>query len=235
MAYTAAELINRSWYLSGIVARGLETPTGQQGNDGLYLLNDLLSFQTVDNSLVPYYNSYDFDGVVGQEEYFVENLIEIETLSYVYSTNVRYAMIEQSRKQYFGTPRVNGINTLPTYYHMEKALGGANVFMYFTPDQEYPFTIWGKFGLTEVTYETDLSLTYDRFYLKYLRYLLANYMCSENGFTVPAQTKMELEETIAKLKYLSPLDFTVTKISSLQTSNGLNWGQINLGGGWTTS
>lgn len=239
MAYNVSELITRSWYLSGIVAREYETPTGGMLNDGLFLLNDLLAFQTVDSTLIPYFTSYNFNGVVGQEQYFVPHLIEIETMTYVYSTTVRYSMIEQSREQYFGSPRTNGINSLPSFYHFEKSKGGADVFMYFFPDQAYPFTIWGKFGLTELaqtkaSYEIDLSLIYDRFYLKYLRYALSNYMCNERGVTFAPSAQRELTETIAKLEYLSPMDFTTQKLSSLQTRTGLNWGQINLGQGWTT-
>ena len=35
MAYTAQQLITRSWFLSGIIARNLQVPTGDQIYDGL--------------------------------------------------------------------------------------------------------------------------------------------------------------------------------------------------------
>ena len=66
MAYTAAELVNRAWYLSGIVGRNLETVSGQQATDGLFLLNTLLSFKATDLRLIPYYKRYQFSMVAGQ-------------------------------------------------------------------------------------------------------------------------------------------------------------------------
>lgn len=239
MAYTVAELITRSLYLSGIVARGYSTPTGQQLNDGLFLLNDLLSFQTVDMKLIPYFKKYEFDMEIGEGTYFVPSLVNLETMTYIYSNNVRYSMIEQSREEFFGTPRTENIQSLPGYYHMEKAKGGANVYVYYLPDQAYPATIWGRFGLdllpdVPASYEVDLLLTYDRFYLNYLRHLLGDYFCSEYGYNTPPQTKQELEKIIAKLQDLSPMDFTTQKMSTLQRGVGYNWGMINLSDGWTT-
>ena len=45
MPYLAQTLITRSWYLSGIVARGAQTVTGDQITDGLMMLNALLDFK----------------------------------------------------------------------------------------------------------------------------------------------------------------------------------------------
>src|ERR1700679_2338430 len=110
MAYTALELITNAYYLSGIVSRQLQTVSGQQISDGLYLLNALLAVKTADKRLIPYYTTYS------------QNLIEIETMSFNLN-NVRYAMNNVPRRKYFGQPRVNNIDTLPFSWHMERALG----------------------------------------------------------------------------------------------------------------
>ena len=41
MAYLASTLITRSFYLSQILSRELQTITGTEMSDGLYLLNEI--------------------------------------------------------------------------------------------------------------------------------------------------------------------------------------------------
>ena len=82
MAYYTKQLITRAYYLSGLVSRGLQTPTAEQIEDGLELLNDLLGFSGSDLTLIPYFSRYEFESVPGQEEYFISNLVNVETLTY---------------------------------------------------------------------------------------------------------------------------------------------------------
>ncbi|NIV16246.1 MAG: hypothetical protein GWN62_34815, partial [Aliifodinibius sp.] len=77
----ASELVANAWYLSGIVARDLETVSGSQATDGLRLLNDLLSEKRITGRLIPYFTQTSFNAVVGQESYFVNDLIETEDVT----------------------------------------------------------------------------------------------------------------------------------------------------------
>ena len=107
-------------------------------------------------------------------------------------------MNELTRKEYFGTPRVDGLQALPFSYRYERTLGGCNLYMYFVPNQAYLINIWGKFGLSEVTLDQDLSLTYDLFYIEYLRFALAQYICCEYGQTFPDTCEMKLKQIVKK-------------------------------------
>ena len=100
MAYTALQLITRSFYLSQVVARDLQTPTGSQISDGLYLLNALLDIKGSDLHLIPYFQETMLTTVQGQEEYFVPNLFYVDSMTFNIGV-VRYPMIEMTRKQYF--------------------------------------------------------------------------------------------------------------------------------------
>lgn len=232
MSYLVSELITNSWYLSGIVARNQETVTGDQMSDGFDLLNALLSFKTALQRLVPYFSQYQFNAVAGTETYFVPNLVKAETLVF-YINNIRYSMFYQSRKVYFGNARVEGIQSLPFDWHIERCLGGANLYMYFLPQSNYPITLWGKFGLMEVTsLDQDLETTYDTFYIEYMRYALAEYMCSENNIEFQPQSQKKLNEYENIIMDISPMDLSVTKISTLQGETGINWGDVNIGKGW---
>ena len=93
MAYSALTLITRSYYLSQIVARNLETVTGDQITDGLFLLNALLDYKSTDIRLIPYFQRYTFNSVVAQEEYYIPNLLYIDALTFNIG-DVRFAVQE---------------------------------------------------------------------------------------------------------------------------------------------
>ncbi len=230
MPYPATQLITRSWYLSGIVARDEEDVSGDQMNDGLEMLNSVLAIKAADQRMIPYYNDVDFLGVVGQEKYFIENLLLVESLTFTIST-VRYSMIPEPRRQYFASPRANDILSLPFQYHVERTLGGSNIYMYFQPQDPYPFKVWGKFALLKVnSLLQDLSLTLDQFYIEYLRYALAQYMCQEYNIMFSPENRdalMSLENTIFDI---SPIDFTMSKLSFFTGSGGTDiYAQVNIG------
>lgn len=233
MAYTTLQLINNAYYESGIVSRGFETVTGQQATDGLQFLNDIIEDKTIDKGLIPYYTEYDFFAVIGQEKYFIPNLIDIDTFVF-YINTVRYQTQPRGRRDYFGTSRADNIQSLPGSWHMERCFQGANLYIYFVPSQNFPLTIWGHFRLQEVAINQDLSLTLDRFYINYLKFELAVRLCAEYNYSVPPGVEKQFlayEDGIKKRS--GPLDLNLTKLSSLQRRGGLNYGQVNIGHGWT--
>lgn len=234
MAYTTLQLITGAYHLAGIVSRGFETVTGQESSDGLLFLNDLIGDKTVDESLIPYYESYDFNAVVGQEKYSISNLISVDTFVF-YIDSVRYSTIPEKRRRYFGTSRADNIQSLPGVWHLEREFGGAALYIYFKPDTTYPLTIWGQFRLSEVTLNQDLSLTLDRFYINFLKFELANRLCAEYNYTVPPMVVTELRKYRHMIsKKSGPIDLRLTKLSSLQRRGGINYGQVNIGKGWIT-
>lgn len=232
MTYTVTKLITNSWYLSGIVSRDLETITADQLTGGLDLLNSVLAIKTADKKHIPYFTVYDgLTLVQGQTEYFVENLISVQSMTFFQDT-VRYSMIPTARKDYFATGRVEGIQSLPSEYHIERTLNGTNIFLYFYPMSNYPTQIVGKFSLASVSLNQDLLETIDLFYIEYLRYCLANYMCEEYNITFQPQAADKLKQYEAMMIDVSPIDFSMSKISTLQGSTSLNYGDINIGHGW---
>ncbi len=232
MAYSALTLITRAWYLSGIVARNLETVSGDQVTDGLFLLNVLLDFKASDVRLIPYFTRYAGTFVVGQEMYYIPNLYDIETMTFNIGT-VRYPMNKTTRDVYFGNGRVDNINSLPFQYHLERTYGGSNVWVYFLPEQAYVFNLIGKFALTEVTLMQDMSLVYDQFYLEYLRYALAQFYCNEYNIAFAPEKLQMLRTYEKKLQDVSPPDLTLQKLNFINQDTTINWAFVNLSKGWT--
>jgi hypothetical protein len=232
MSYTVTQLVTNAWYLSGIVSREFETVSGDQITDGVNLLNAVLAVKTANSILIPYFTVYDsLTLIVGQEEYFIPNLISIQTMTFFIGT-LRFPMIQKQRKDYFGPARANNIVSIPSTYHCERTLGGANIYLYVPPDNTYATEIVGKFSLSSVTLNQDLSLTLDAFYIEYLRYALAEYMCEEYQIQWqpgPAKKLMQYEEV---LKDVSPRDYSMTKMSTLNNTTGIKWAYVNFPG-WT--
>jgi hypothetical protein len=231
MAYPASELITRSYFLSQVLARDLQTVSGSQMDDGLYLLNALLDVKYSDLQLIPYYSNFQFNTVQGQEKYFIPNLAEADTTTFNIG-DVRFSMNPLTRKEYFSTPRVDNLQALPFSYRYERTLKGSNLFLYFVPNQLYLVNIWGKFALSDVTLYQDMSLTYDLFYIEYLRFALAQYICCEYGQTFPDTCEMKFKQIVKKLKSVSPTDLSISKRSFFTTNTTFDWQYVNLSQGY---
>lgn len=233
MAYLTSELISNAYYLSGIVSRDFEQPTGAQISDGLRLLNDVIADRTINESTIPYTQKYTFNATPGTSEYFIENLIDIEVFVF-YIQAIRYQTHNQKRKEFFGSFRPTNIQSLPWNWHFERTLNGANLYLYFVPDVNYPLEIWGNFRLTEVTEFQDLSLTLDRFYTNFLQYLLAVRLCDFNSYEVPQNVRIQLNKYYDWISNnTNVMDLSMKKLSSLSGSGAINWAYVNLSAGWT--
>jgi hypothetical protein len=325
MSYFAADLITRSWYLSGIVSRNLQTPTGSQMSDGLYLLNALLDYKQIETDLIPYWTYLEIPLIPHQEYYFLPNICDIELTTFNIGT-VRYPMESTSRRKYFGSSRVDHISTLPFDWQFNRGEGGGTLSLYFKPAANYSLKMMVKIFLTDVLFTTDLTnisstLTvgevnaititnpginytlvptvtitggngtgalasatintsgqiiainiinagsgytqvptvtitgngtdatatanvinykfiqtqnagYDTSYIEYLRYALAQYMCSEFGVNFNEESRKLMDKLAMKLMYVSPPDLSMKKSSTLTAFRGFNWGDVNIGHGW---
>jgi len=249
MAYTAQQLITRSWYLSGIVARNLQVPTGDQITDGLAMLNSLLDFKQIDTALIPYWQYIELNAVPGQEFYFLPFVAAVESMTFNIGP-VRYPMDNTMRRRYYASSRVDNISTLPFNYNYNRALGGGNLALYFLPQQNYPLKLMVKIFLTDVQLNTDLtniseSVPYtfinssnqgfDTGYIEYLRYSLSRYFCSEYGVIFNPESEKILRSMERMLMFESPPDLSMIKTSILCDGSGLNYGDINIGRGYRPS
>ncbi len=235
MAYTTQQLITNAYYLSNIVSRDFETVSGSQVEDGLFRLNGFLAMQAADTGHIPTYTVYNFVSTIGQETYFIPNLVEIETMTFNIGT-VRYSMQPTSREDYFATGRINGIESLPYQWHMERAFqdgqDGANIYIYYTPNQAYPFVLTGKFLLSSVALNQDLSLFFEPFYLEYMLYKLSVYLCEYFNVTVPANVAKQLTSFEQIIRDVSPMDLTMQKLNYFGQASGFNYADAIIGLGW---
>ncbi len=231
MAYTALQLITRAYYLSQVVSRELQVVESDQITDGLYLLNAILDFKGSDLREIPYYQQYNFNSIQGQEKYSISGLLSVDSLTFNIGP-VRYAMNEETRTSYFANYRIDNVQSLPFQYRIERTLDGADLYMYFVPSDVFQMKLWGKFSLTEVSLNTDMSLLYDFFYIEYLRHELALYIANEFGATLPDGVMANLKILEKKIMDVSPPDLSVRDLNYFGNSPGLDWQIINLSGGY---
>ena len=233
MTYLTSNLITDSYYLSSIVSRNFETPIGDQMSDGLNLLNDIIADRSIDHGTIPYTKELSFPAIPAQSQYFITDLMDLDVFVF-YIQSVRYQTTNQQRDQFFGSTRAVGIQSLPWNWNFERGLNGGTLSLYFIPDQAYPLEIRGTFRLTSVTEFQDLSLTLDRFYTNFLKYLLTERLCQFNSFKVPQDVAMQLKKYYQWIdNKLNVMDMRQQKWSSLNGGASINYAQINLGSGWT--
>lgn len=232
MPYVTTQLITGAYYAAGVVSREFETVSGGQLADALIWLNNIITEKDVDQDMIPYETTYNANFIIGQEKYFIPGLIQIDTLVF-FLDSVRYAMQYSSRNAYFGSSRVESIQTLPYEWYFEKGLNGGNLYVYFFPDKNYPMEIHGVFSLPTVALGQDLELLFPDELITYFRYALADRICAEYNFAVPegvARTLAKYQGWISKNSRI--LDLNLKKTSTLQTKGTINWGFVNLGKGW---
>lgn len=220
-----------AYNLAGIVARDLDQVQGSEGSDGIFWLNQLLAEKMSDGSYLPFYTHYSFNGVIGQEQYLLPNMVSVDCITF-YIGETRYSLQGTDRRRYWGDSRQDNIFSLPYQYYYEKTVGGINVFFYFKPQQTYQFVATGLIGLPSVIESTDLNETLDQYYQLYLMFELAEYLCIWNQISLPPKTQAKLNEFRNKLYNINPLDVSLSKQSLLAGTPLLTYAQINIGKGW---
>ena len=233
MAYSLNKLITNALYLSKVRSKDFQTVGGDDIAVGLDLFNKVLASTAANTRMIPYYSEYDIAAIVGQEEYFIPNLVEPMSLTFNMTT-VRYATSQLTRRQYHATTRIDGIIALPFNVSFERVLGGCNMYVQFLPADTYPFKIWGKFSLENVTVAdlpTDLLITYDLWYIDYLEHWTAKRICNYYGVPINPEVQAIIDQVSANVNDMNPIDLTSRRYNLYTDKNGLGWAQVNLGHG----
>lgn len=208
--------------------------TGADITRGLDLMNSVLSATSSNTKMIPYYSEYTFNAVIGQEKYFIPNLMEPFSATFMDSV-VRYATFDKSRREFHSTTKIYGIEAYPFDTSFERCLNGCNLYMYFLPCKAFPFHVWGKFGLEAVTVDdltTDLLLTYDRWYCDYLCHVLVKRICNFYGMSISPEVQNIIDQISNNVADMNVIDLSSRKIDLYNQRNQLSWAQINIGKGF---
>lgn len=208
------ELINRAYYYSNKKSRDLDSVSSDELENGLRLLNDLISLKNSDTDELPYYQTIEMPAVVGQSDYFIPNMYSLDCMTFNIG-QTRYSMKAAHRKYFKGSSRQENIRSLPAEFYYERVNGGCNVSLYFLPNDTYPLKFTGLQGFVEITdVDQELNENLDRFYQTYLIYDLAKQICFDSGLSPPPLLNECLKKAQASIRnnnyrdtsfnYLSP-------------------------------
>ena len=228
----AVELINRAYYLSGIVARDLSDVQGSEDKDGLFWLNQLIAEKSINGDYIPYYGHMEFNGQAGIENYFVPSLITCEVITFNIGS-VRYELRPSNRRLYWGSSRAENVSSLPYQYYAERVNGGMSIYFYFKPAGNYLFTATGLVALSKVDNDDELDDLIDTFYQSFLMFELAERLCQWKTISLPPDTQKQLDKFRSNLYDLNPVDYRLTKKSLLSSRSAMSYAQIAFGRGWT--
>lgn len=228
----ARQIITLAFYRSKLVNRQLEGVTGEKVYDGLTELNLILQEKSVNQNEIPYRGRQTFPAVVGQESYLVEDLVDLESVTFLLDGNVRWPLRKATFFDYFSVGRPQDIKSLMYHYYPERENGGTRIYFYFLPDKPYPITVIGRFRFDTVTLDTELDSLVERFFQSYLIWALASRMRAVYSQSPDAYIENKVAELEANLKKINPPDFSYQPINTISSQAGFNWGDVNFGRGW---
>jgi hypothetical protein len=228
----AVEIINRALVLSGLVSRGLQQASGEQGKDGLFWLNQLLAEKSATGRMLPYYGHIEVTPTIGEKVVFFEGMVTADTFTFNIG-DIRYPVKVTNRNRYFGEARAENINSLPYEWYWERVPGGINIYLYFAPGSEYPLKLTGLISFSPVTFDTEMNPIMDAFYQNFLMFELAESICLWSKISMPPATAAKLERLRKEVTDINPKDYTQTKISMYGGDVALSYAGINFAkNGW---
>ena len=227
-----SQLITRAWFYTGIVQRESQTADDTQSEDGLIEFNSLLTKFNINGGVIPYLKHVDLPLITGQQIYEVPNLRRVDVLAYNLG-DVRYALRGDNKNNYFGSVRVNNINSLPYQYYTENYVGGTRIYLYFLPIENLVLNITGIYGFPKVIFSTELDTVMDGFFQDYLVFKLAKRLCDFYLAPTPKGVQDELDDYEDNIEGLNPVDLTCNVKNMYSSSSGNNfWTWVNFNRGW---
>lgn len=221
-----AALINDAYYYSGITSFEFETVSRSQSDAGLRLLNDLLSEKSISAAMIPYSSHTELTTQVGVAEYEVDNLVELQVLTFNDGTT-RWPLVRDMQRAFFGSFRIDDIQSLLSHFYAERQKNKTIIYLYFLPNKEYTLNITGKYKLSSVVLDTDLSPIFDDFYTSYLKILLAIRLCMFMQVTPSPDLKKQLFEFNRELNKIEGADLSIVRPRMSRTpvpeTDGRSW------------
>ena len=178
---TANDLIVRAFYLLGEFSPDA-IPSGQDVQDGLYYLNDILDYFSSQGLLIPYIKNVEFTMEVGKGEYTFSNVItnpdvnseRIVELDYVniIRDQISYPVRIISRAELFNNARLTDLQSKPGYVILIREELQSKLKFYPVPAFPYECVVRAKYMLDHLELYDQLD-EIPPYYYRFLRYALA--------------------------------------------------------------
>ncbi len=210
MTFSASKVVSDAWYKSGFVPSDASVD-GSSMALGLDELKLLISGIDLDGGAQPFTVNTTVNLVGGQEDYDIEGLVEIISLSYT-DGNIRYRLKPTSADAYESNPRIEDLSTFPDRYYARRIppqtvngvlqSNGMRISFYPVPNKSYVLNITGKFAQPEITMTTDLSALFPPWMIDYFILGTAMRICEYYDMDCPQRIVNRFNSLESKIKSL---------------------------------
>lgn len=190
------------------------TPTVPlQGSDlslGILILNQLLNQYAANGLMITVSKQVDFTLSIGQNEVTFGEPDYVPTPditsegrlvnllnAWVTLQGVTYPLIDESRTEFYSSYKYDPLTGLPRYVIVIPQTNLTTLRVFPGPSQPYELSVYGKFQLSELTSNDDMS-ELPSYYYMYLQFALAKYLAVYKA-RIEAWTP-KLEEMLVSLK-----------------------------------
>jgi len=177
---TANAIIQEAFKIISVFSEESNLP-GKRLKEGLDILNNLLSGYRSSAQLIAYDDVITFNLVVGQRQYEISNEVgadvtnnELARLKFITieKDNIQYPIKYDDDNSFYESP-INLLDQrMPTRAFLQNGIKKSFINFLVLPDYAYLCTIKGKFVLSDLTLNTDIT-TVPRYYTNYLEYAVA--------------------------------------------------------------
>lgn len=205
---TPNDIIDRAYRIIGIRSKD-RALSGDDTDQGLYILNQMLDNYSADSELIAYYDEIQFPLVIGQESYTISDqlvadvtnkrLVYLKYVNLIYQ-QYRYPVWVESDAAYYRFTHDETVTRRPGRVFLQQEIGQSKITFFEKPDQTYTCLIKGKFILEHLelsTIITQVPIAYHR----YLEYALANELrASRSGAQWNELTERNFQNALNNLR-----------------------------------
>jgi hypothetical protein len=212
----AANLINRAYYLAQVLDPQEEFE-GFYQEEGLDLLNEIITDWSSMGIYVPYTNTITINLAEGEQSYDVSPVVVQFWEGHIVDSEGVLSVLRQADAKEFNLFNANAAQMRPRFFYIQQdqafeslTTGALTSTLYFNPvpDQNYTATLIVKQVLTELTLNQEFS-GIPPYYTRPLRYQLAYDLADLYETELPASFITKYEKAIKRLKAINPQDYSV--------------------------
>lgn len=214
---TPNDIIDRAYRIIGIRSKD-RALSGDDVEQGLYILNQMLDHYSADSELIAYNDVISFPLVAGQRDYTISDQLTADVtnrrLVYLKYVNLveqqyRYPVRVHNDTIYYRFTHDENVTRRPEFVFLQQEIGQSRITFVNKPDKDYTCIVKGKFILQHLelsTIITQVPIAYHR----YLEYALANELsASRPGATWDEVSERNLQNAITNLTSSNDIDIEI--------------------------
>lgn len=235
MTNNANDFITRAYRQTGLIGQQVPTIPSYLMEQGLDMLNDIITEWAGDSSAIPYQREISFQTVPNQSRYTIGNgeqydvnhdpVIDIFSMFYWQNpplNTVRQRMQPMTEQQYASILYPES-GTYPSQYLLREYPAHCELLLVSQPSLAFTMTIVGKFRFQKVTQFQDLGTIFPPNFLLNLKYRLVADLCDANTMPLTSEQIERRKQANSTMRGANKFDMTICKGETLRRSRYWGW------------